>query len=124
MRRPGPPSRSLLTNSDLRITRVTSFSFHYGFYTTRHFSALSSAHLEQHDRVDGSAARSTVHQEFRDDRMCVFFSALTAGQHEIIYYLRAETPGRCTMATGCAYPMYDEKTRGETGASKIEVKGP
>ena len=27
--------------------------------------------------------------EFRDDRVCLFFTHLSAGKHEIIYYLRA-----------------------------------
>ncbi len=74
------------------------------------------------DRIAGPTAKSAVHQEFRDDRLCVFFTALSAGTHEIVYYLRAETPGRCSVLPGCAYPMYDEKTRGETASSKIEVQ--
>jgi uncharacterized protein YfaS (alpha-2-macroglobulin family) len=73
------------------------------------------------DRIAGPTAQSAVHQEFRDDRLCVFFARLPAGSHEIVYYLRAETPGRCSVLPGCAYPMYDEKTRGETASSKIEV---
>jgi uncharacterized protein YfaS (alpha-2-macroglobulin family) len=74
-----------------------------------------------HDAVSGLGAREAVHQEFRDDRLCVFFSSLAPGTHEIIYYLRAETLGQCTVTPGCAYPMYDEKVRGETGSSKVEV---
>jgi uncharacterized protein YfaS (alpha-2-macroglobulin family) len=73
------------------------------------------------DYLGGSGARAAVHQEFRDDRLCLFFSSLNAGSHEIVYYLRAETPGVCTVLPGCAYPMYNDKNRGETGSSKMEV---
>jgi uncharacterized protein YfaS (alpha-2-macroglobulin family) len=74
------------------------------------------------DRIAGPAAKQAVHQEFRDDRMCAFFSSLPAGTHEIVYYLRAETPGQCGVLPGCAYPMYADKTRGETASNKLEVK--
>lgn len=77
-----------------------------------------------HDRIAGNASASAVHQEFRDDRLCVFFRSLPSGTHEIVYYLRAETPGTCSVLPGCAYPMYDEKQRGETASSRIEVKTP
>jgi len=73
------------------------------------------------DHATGTAARSIVHQEFRDDRLCLFFASLNAGTHEVLYYLRAETAGRCTVLPGCAYPMYQDKKRGETGSSKLEV---
>ncbi len=76
------------------------------------------------DHLSGPAAPSAVHQEFRDDRLCVFFRALSAGTHELVYYLRAETPGTCTVLPGCAYPMYDENHRGETGGGKLEVQAP
>jgi hypothetical protein len=76
------------------------------------------------ERIAGPAARSAVHKEFRDDRLNVFFTSLPAGRHEIIYYLRGEAPGTCTMLPGCAYPMYDDKARGETASNKLEVKGP
>ncbi len=75
------------------------------------------------DRITGPAARSAVHQEFRDDRLCVFFRNLPAGSHEIVYYLRAETIGQATHLRGVAFPMYDEKSRGETGTGKLEVAG-
>ncbi|MBI1830715.1 MAG: hypothetical protein HYR84_04605, partial [Planctomycetes bacterium] len=74
------------------------------------------------DRITGRAAASAVHQEFRDDRLCVFFRSLPAGTHEIEYFLRAETPGRCSVLPGCAFPMYDEKHRGESASNTIEVK--
>jgi hypothetical protein len=47
------------------------------------------------------------------------------GTHTIIVSAmpeKGETPGRCSVLPGCAYPMYDEKTRGETASSKIEVQ--
>jgi uncharacterized protein YfaS (alpha-2-macroglobulin family) len=74
------------------------------------------------DAIAGHAAGRAAHQEFRDDRLCVFFTALPAGTHEVVYYLRAETMGRCSVLPGCAYPMYDDKARGETASSKVEVK--
>ena len=76
------------------------------------------------DRISGSSARWAVRQEFRDDRLCLFFTSLSAGTHEIVYYLRAETPGLCTVLPGCAYPMYNANTRGETAATKMGVSGP
>ncbi len=59
--------------------------------------------------------------EFRDDRVCVFYGGLSAGRHEIVYYLRAETPGAGHMLPACAYPMYAESQRGETGSATVEV---
>ncbi len=59
--------------------------------------------------------------EYRDDRLCVFFDRLPAGKHEIVYWLRAETTGVSHFLPGVVYPMYQEKERGETGASRLEV---
>ncbi len=70
----------------------------------------------------GDAARRVVHQEFRDDRLAVFFTSLPAGIHELVYYLRAETPGTSHILPGECYPMYREKIRGSTGANEIEIK--
>jgi hypothetical protein len=47
---------------------------------------------------------------------------LPAGRHEIVYYQRAETLGRCSVLPGRAYPMYDEKALGETASNRLEVK--
>src|SRR5262249_34558531 len=65
-----------------------------------------------HPNVKGTVASS----EFRDDRVCVYLRSLEAGTQEIVYYLRAETPGTFHVFPGCAYPMYAEQLRGETGA--------
>jgi uncharacterized protein YfaS (alpha-2-macroglobulin family) len=62
--------------------------------------------------------------EFRDDRVCAFFGHLSAGHHELVYYLRAETPGHSRVLPGCAYPMYAPHVRGETGADRLEIRGP
>jgi hypothetical protein len=75
-----------------------------------------------HDQLSGASARLAANVEFRDDRVCAFFPGLTAGQHELIYYLRAETPGTVSVLPGCAYPMYAEKVRGETGSTTVEVR--
>ena len=48
-------------------------------------------------------------------------ASLAAGAHEVVYYLRAETAGTSHVLPGRAYPMYDEKTLGETGAARVEV---
>ena len=74
------------------------------------------------DVLHGEAAGHAANTEFRDDRLCVFFDALEAGEHELVYYLRAETPGVSHVIPGCTYPMYAEKTRGETGADILEIK--
>jgi len=74
------------------------------------------------ERIDGVAARTAAHREFRDDRVGVFHTRLDAGRHELIYYLRAETPGTSHLLPGCAYPMYSDQIRGETGAHAIEVE--
>lgn len=74
-----------------------------------------------HDRLFGPAAAAAAHVEFRDDRLCVFFTDLPAGKHELVYYLRAETPWTGHVLPGAAYPMYNETTRGETSAAKLTV---
>ncbi len=74
------------------------------------------------DRIFGAAAAAAAHVEFRDDRVCVFHAQLGAGLHEIVYYLRAETPGVSHVLPGCAYPMYKDQTRGETGAHTLVVR--
>jgi uncharacterized protein YfaS (alpha-2-macroglobulin family) len=76
------------------------------------------------EQVGGAACGLTSHFEFRDDRVCVYFGALPAGRHEVVYYLRAETPGVSHVLPGCAYPMYAESVRGETGADRLEVAPP
>jgi uncharacterized protein YfaS (alpha-2-macroglobulin family) len=76
------------------------------------------------DRLFGEAAASASHVEFRDDRICVFMGGLSAGVHELVYYLRAETPGRYHLLPGCAYPMYAEQIRGETGSLQLEIRSP
>ncbi len=76
------------------------------------------------DTISGPLARAAANVEFRDDRMATFFTQLPAGRHELIYYLRAETPGTSHVLPGAAYPMYNEKVRGETGALKLEILGP
>ncbi len=76
------------------------------------------------DHLTGSAARFVVHHDFRDDRLCLFFTSLAAGAHEIVYFVRAETPGHCTVLPGSAYPMYDAAARGESTASKVAVGSP
>jgi uncharacterized protein YfaS (alpha-2-macroglobulin family) len=59
--------------------------------------------------------------EFRDDRVCLSFTYLERGKHEIVYYLRAETPGTTHILPGSAFPMYAEHLRGETGSDKLEI---
>ena len=73
------------------------------------------------DIIQGADARSAANVEFRDDRICVFFDSLSAGEHEFIYYLRAENVGTSHVIPGCAYPMYNEKVRGETAPATLEV---
>ncbi len=74
------------------------------------------------DYLGGGARPAAAHHEFRDDRLCVFFGALPARRHEIVYYLRAETPGTSHLLPAVAYPMYAEHLRGETGAAAVEVR--
>ena len=73
------------------------------------------------EKVFGKISSAAAHVEFRDDRVCVFHTSLAKGSHELIYYLRAETPGTYNILPGCGYPMYDEKHRGETGSSRLQV---
>jgi uncharacterized protein YfaS (alpha-2-macroglobulin family) len=73
------------------------------------------------ERVEAGEA-AVAHVEFRDDRLCVFLTRLAAGRTEVVYYLRAETPGLSHVLPGCVYPMYNDKVRGETGADKVEVQ--
>ena len=74
------------------------------------------------DRLSGTSARLAANVEFRDDRISAFFTELPAGEHELFYYLRAEMPGTVNVLPGCAYPMYSETQRGETGSATLEVK--
>jgi uncharacterized protein YfaS (alpha-2-macroglobulin family) len=73
------------------------------------------------DRLRGKAAAGLAHVEFRDDRVCAFAGNLAAGEHEFVYFLRAETPGRSLVLPGVAYPMYEDRIRGETGADRLEI---
>jgi hypothetical protein len=59
--------------------------------------------------------------EFRDDRVCLSFTHLDKGKHEIVYYLRAETPGTTHILPGCIFPMYAEHLRGETGSDQLTI---
>jgi uncharacterized protein YfaS (alpha-2-macroglobulin family) len=74
------------------------------------------------ESVFGGLAPSAAHVEFRDDRVAVFHASLEAGRHELVYYLRAETPGTSHVRPGRAYPMYAERIRGETGAAVLSVR--
>jgi uncharacterized protein YfaS (alpha-2-macroglobulin family) len=74
------------------------------------------------DKLSGELSASAANVEFRDDRVCAFFTSLANGQHELLYYLRAETPGTSHILPGCAYPMYNEKHRGETGSATLLVQ--
>jgi hypothetical protein len=74
------------------------------------------------ERIEGKVARQAANVDWRDDRLCVFFTTLAPGRHEVVYYLRAETPGVSHILPGCLYPMYHERIRGETGAARIEVR--
>jgi uncharacterized protein YfaS (alpha-2-macroglobulin family) len=73
------------------------------------------------ERLEGRVAKEAAHVDWRDDRLCVFFTGLPAGRHEVVYYLRAETPGVSHLLPGCVYPMYREADRGETGAARVQV---
>ena len=74
-----------------------------------------------HDRLSGPAASRAAHVEFRDERLCAFFTAMPAGKHELVYTLRAETPWTGHVLPGAAYPMYSETIRGETAAARLTV---
>ena len=74
------------------------------------------------DFLEGGDAKAAANVEFRDDRVCVYFGNLSAGEHHFSYYLRAEAPGISHVIPGRAYPMYNEKLCGETGADVLEVK--
>jgi alpha-2-macroglobulin len=73
------------------------------------------------DHLHGKDAAGLANVEFRDDRVCAFAAFLPAGQHEFVYYLRAETAGVSQVLPGRAYPMYEDKVRGETGAARLEI---
>jgi uncharacterized protein YfaS (alpha-2-macroglobulin family) len=73
------------------------------------------------ERIASGSKGDLAHVEFRDDRVCVFANALAAGRHEIVYYLRAETPGISHLLPGVAFPMYSDRRRGETGTMWLEV---
>ena len=74
------------------------------------------------EHLDGVQRDGIASKEFRDDRVCLFFTALGSGDHEIIYYLRAETPGLSHLLPGMVYPMYADTRRGETGSAKRVVE--
>ncbi len=78
------------------------------------------------ERLEGEAARGAAHVDWRDDRVCIFRTSLSAGRHELVYYLRAETPGVSQVLPGCVYPMYADTNRGETGSARVQVneRGP
>jgi len=74
------------------------------------------------ERLDDRSAGGAANVEFRDDRVAAFFTSLPAGRHELVYYLRAETPGTCHVLPGVAYPMYNDRLRGETGSLKLDIE--
>jgi uncharacterized protein YfaS (alpha-2-macroglobulin family) len=73
------------------------------------------------ETVDTKVKGVFSNSEFRDDRVCIFFRSLEAGTHDIVYYLRAETPGAYGVFPGCTYPMYAETLRGESAANHLEI---
>jgi uncharacterized protein YfaS (alpha-2-macroglobulin family) len=74
------------------------------------------------DRMRTGEAAAPAEVEFRDDRVCAFFPRLSAGRHEMIYYLRAESVGVNHVLPGCVYPMYADTMRGETGTQRVEIE--
>ena len=73
-------------------------------------------------RILGSARDQVSHVEFRDDRVCLFFTSLPAGTHRIVYELRADTPGRFRSLPAVAYPMYREDLRAESASSSLHIR--
>lgn len=76
------------------------------------------------DRIVPTLAGNLAHHEFRDDRICLFATSLSPGKHEIVYFLRAETPGTFLVLPGVTYPMYQDHLRGETGTNQLEIRKP
>jgi hypothetical protein len=72
------------------------------------------------DRLFGAAAGKAANVEFRDDRVCAFFTSLPAGRHELVYYLRAETAGLSHVLPGRCGGMYTADF-GETAADTLNV---
>ncbi len=72
--------------------------------------------------LDGELAKRRAHAEFRDDRLAIFFRGLGAGQHHLTYYIRAETAGKSQVLPAVAYPMYNERLRGESASAVFEVR--
>ncbi|MEX2214157.1 MAG: hypothetical protein WD768_08520, partial [Phycisphaeraceae bacterium] len=73
------------------------------------------------DQLRGGPTAKASHVEFRDDRVTAFFASLPAGRHELVYYLRAETVGLSHVLPGIAYPMYQDKERGETATDRLRI---
>jgi uncharacterized protein YfaS (alpha-2-macroglobulin family) len=74
------------------------------------------------EHLEGSAAVLAAGTEFRDDRVAVFFPALPAGRHELVYFLRAETRGRTHLLPAMSWPMYNDRLRGATGAETLNIE--
>lgn len=58
---------------------------------------------------------------FHDDRLYLSFTRLEGGRHEVVYYLRAETPGVGHILPGGAIPMDAEHLAGEKGSDTLEI---
>ena len=54
-------------------------------------------------------------------KVAFFFNHLPKGTHEFTYRLRAEIPGRYTVAPAPAYEMYNPSARGFGAAGKLQV---
>lgn len=54
-------------------------------------------------------------------KVAFFFNRLPKGTHEFTYRLRAEIPGRYTVAPAHAYEMYNPSARGFGAAGKLQV---
>ena len=73
------------------------------------------------DRLSGGGVAAVSNREFRDTHLAVFFDALPAGEHELIFHLRAETVGRSRVLPAVCEPMYDRVKRAESGSYELGV---
>jgi uncharacterized protein YfaS (alpha-2-macroglobulin family) len=60
-------------------------------------------------------------REVRDEKVVYFMTYVSPGKNEIAYTLRAEVPGAYHVMPATAWNMYDEKIRGHSAETRLEI---
>ncbi|MBP8591306.1 Ig-like domain-containing protein [Candidatus Shapirobacteria bacterium] len=73
-------------------------------------------------KEEGNRLLYFAHKEYHDDRTALFASYLPAGVYEVMYRVRATTPGKYHHPPAQAYQMYVPDVSGHSAGGWLEVK--